>query len=546
MQTASVAFPLQFEISESFWSQEYSYDEIFTECIDGMLDDTAPDSASTGGHEAFTPDFFPDIATPPNKQVELVTTLDNGIPTADTQQVTSQTDQFRMPNHQSSEGHVSNLSTTPALRITPRTPSKMHNYDTYSFPSPPPVPPAYDEPRGRTQAGASRGSIKRSRNPSGIRKPLRYAKSTPNMVGSFKLRGGINDLFGDAFETPPPMPLMAPLSVVPGSGSLWNPGHVPLPSPNQVEGASSAPFMGFADLSISEKVIQHQPTHAFDFGLPQMTPLDPIQAQSVTGDLGSGAGGLNVTLVQSIGGNASRFFDNGNGLNMTTTDFATLLAPSEAWDRPHSDRPETLSLNAAAMQAIPPRAVMSALPFASPAFSFDGAFSTTPIDPCISPKTTQYPLLTTNFSHHYTTHSNKPQTPLPRTRPRRSASTTPPPVPAIPPTPTQARSTSRLRHHRRTRSGPAPTGCSNTSRSSRSRSRNGSPQKQPGGAFVNFTPDDAPKLLAGVAPSGSSKTKAKRDREVIDAKRRFNAALRAVKEGNLEALKEVVRRGVNL
>jgi hypothetical protein len=46
---------------------------------------------------------------------------------------------------------------------------------------------------------------------------------------------------------------------------------------------------------------------------------------------------------------------------------------------------------------------------------------------------------------------------------------------------------------------------------------------------VNYTPSDSEKLLTGVAPSGSSKTKARREREAVEKRRRFSqAALRAV------------------
>lgn len=43
--------------------------------------------------------------------------------------------------------------------------------------------------------------------------------------------------------------------------------------------------------------------------------------------------------------------------------------------------------------------------------------------------------------------------------------------------------------------------------------------------FVNFTPQDSRKILTGVAPSGSSKTKARREREANEKARKFNEAL---------------------
>lgn len=51
------------------------------------------------------------------------------------------------------------------------------------------------------------------------------------------------------------------------------------------------------------------------------------------------------------------------------------------------------------------------------------------------------------------------------------------------------------------------------------------------GGFVNYTPSDSEKLLTGVAPSGSSKTKARREREAAERWRRFSqAAAKAVAE----------------
>jgi hypothetical protein len=59
------------------------------------------------------------------------------------------------------------------------------------------------------------------------------------------------------------------------------------------------------------------------------------------------------------------------------------------------------------------------------------------------------------------------------------------------------------------------------------------------GGFVNFTPHDSNKILSGVAPSGSSKTKARREKEADDRRRRLSqAAVKAVVEagGDLKAL----------
>lgn len=46
-------------------------------------------------------------------------------------------------------------------------------------------------------------------------------------------------------------------------------------------------------------------------------------------------------------------------------------------------------------------------------------------------------------------------------------------------------------------------------------------------SFVNFTPNDASRILSGVAPSGSSKTKARREREAQEKRRKLSEAAAA-------------------
>ena len=63
----------------------------------------------------------------------------------------------------------------------------------------------------------------------------------------------------------------------------------------------------------------------------------------------------------------------------------------------------------------------------------------------------------------------------------------------------------------------------------------------PSVGFVNYTPNDSQKILTGVAPSGSSKTKARREKEALDKRRKLSqAAVRAVRAvgGDVTALAE--------
>ena len=115
-------------------------------------------------------------------------------------------------------------------------------------------------------------------------------------------------------------------------------------------------------------------------------------------------------------------------------------------------------------------------------------------------------------------------------------------------------------HHRRKslhKSGPIRDNPSEPLPSGHTRARSRSSSKPPrtprtpktptggfGGIdFVNFTPKDSQKLLNDVAPSGSSKTRARREAEARDKRKKLSeAALKAVSSagGDIEALKKAI------
>ncbi|KAH6633794.1 hypothetical protein C7974DRAFT_178179 [Boeremia exigua] len=113
--------------------------------------------------------------------------------------------------------------------------------------------------------------------------------------------------------------------------------------------------------------------------------------------------------------------------------------------------------------------------------------------------------------------------------------------------------TPQPRFHRRRPSGQAPRASATAGRRKSSHSLHGS-SRTPSTAsaaanvgFVNFTPDDSRKILTGVAPSGSSKTKARREKEAADKRRKLSqAAVKAVMEagGDVERLKMLEREGL--
>ncbi|TIA56993.1 hypothetical protein D6C77_06520 [Aureobasidium pullulans] len=103
---------------------------------------------------------------------------------------------------------------------------------------------------------------------------------------------------------------------------------------------------------------------------------------------------------------------------------------------------------------------------------------------------------------------------------------------------TSAYANNVLRRESRT---PSPIRKTKRSSSSKPHSRKSSSDHKPSnrgskaGGFVNYTPSDSDKLLSGVAPSGSSKTKARREREQAERWRRFSqAAVKAVAEAGGE------------
>lgn len=119
--------------------------------------------------------------------------------------------------------------------------------------------------------------------------------------------------------------------------------------------------------------------------------------------------------------------------------------------------------------------------------------------------------------------STKPETCSPKFSPAtQTYSSSPPPSPLCPSLPALSKSSSKQRRTGRRKSSVGMLRSSN-----------------PFG-FVNYTPGDSLKILAGVAPSGSSKTKARREQEAHEKKRKLSlAAEKVIKEagGDVEQLR---------
>lgn len=122
-----------------------------------------------------------------------------------------------------------------------------------------------------------------------------------------------------------------------------------------------------------------------------------------------------------------------------------------------------------------------------------------------------------------------------------------PPPPELDPTTTPSLQEHSHSPPRRTSSPSAHHSPSHTRRRSKSTQRRKSAGNLKSGKspvtmdFVNFTPSDSKRILTGVAPSGSSKTKARREQEANEKKRKLSlAVLRAVEEagGDPEPLRK--------
>ena len=109
--------------------------------------------------------------------------------------------------------------------------------------------------------------------------------------------------------------------------------------------------------------------------------------------------------------------------------------------------------------------------------------------------------------------------------------------------PAKSRGRSKMRSHKKTKSvGQLKQAKSSSTLKSAKSFGNIKSPKSPGFSFdnfVNFTAHDSDRILTGVAPSGSSKTKARREQEANEKKRKLSlAALRAIEEagGDVNAM----------
>ncbi|KAG8623015.1 hypothetical protein KVT40_007991 [Elsinoe batatas] len=445
-------------------------------------------------------------------------------------------------------------SAEPLLPASKSIPATYRHFDHFGFPSPPyaPASPVFvEEVRGRTKTGAQQGSIRRSRNPSGVRKSLRHTKSTPNMMNQSRYRPSFGEMLSQAQTNTPPVPVI---------GKKWNMRHPPSPPTSTETNDSFVPPQGLG-FDVADRQIFSQ---SQDFVDPFLVPsgaahspfLSPLEDNYFGEPMGDGwVSSYNDEAItfntNNLHGNLQRStYDRRRSL----TDFDIPTPPSfNPWTKANATPPPPLTLNAAALRSIPPQAVMSA-PLLKPqlGLGFPTNYTTntimssqTPLmtDGNVSPRTNTFPSTVPNFSLPY--RSGRSVSPQRETQPQPIRPSHHRATSELPTQQGEDLTTRRMRsasrgatgkHHRRTKSGPGPSN-EPSSGPRASRRKEGKAGQLVG--FVNFTPDDSKKLLTGVAPSGSSKTKARREKEAMEKRRRLSqAAVKAVREGDLGALRE--------
>ncbi|PSK60683.1 hypothetical protein B9Z65_833 [Elsinoe australis] len=549
-----MSFPLRTKDKGSSWNSRY--DDVFDNYIDVSTLDSNNLWPHTGPSISSFDELFEDLHDSSSQRTHSSVTSDIKLLTEPhpSYQVADDFWTKTLRSLESTESkplpHSQPLLAKNALSLDDR-----QHFDCFGFPSPPYVTnplPQIEESRGRTRTGAQQGSIKRTRNPSGVRKSLRHAKSTPNMMNASRYRPDLEDLLRNSQKAHPPVPVI---------DKKWNSRHPPSP-PTSTE--TNDPFMPAPGMKYElpgSEPFPHSQNFVNPFVASSPTMHTPLASPRVDNYFSHPSSGVwnNNFNDHAVAFNACAL-DAYNPFQERSKSFIDLNVPTppsfNPWTKANSTPPPPLTLNASALRNVAPQAVMSAPPLKPGQFGFGipSSYTASSImrqnatlmsDASISPRTSTFPNPTMNFSLPY----RSQQTQSPQRHERTHQAIRPAHVRTTSEVPIQqgddlssrrTRSSSRprsSRHHRRTKSGPGQ-GTVEAAVPRTPRRREGG-RSGPLGGFVNFTPSDSQKLLTGVAPSGSSKTKARREKEAHEKRRKLSqAAVKAVREGDLDALRE--------
>lgn len=351
-------------------------------------------------------------------------------------------------------------------------------------------------PRGSSRAQSTNGlSAQPSRNP---------------VPGPSFVRGSVENPFGNPNTAPMPPPREPRVSheqatLDPQMGTLSN-GMGHLGASEGLPKTPSPPMSSLAD--------------DFTWTVPELSPpFHPVEKQE---DLWSFQGGL-------LG--SEQFTDSTAAVRSATLDLAKLTDSFEhpgCEDYSHNPASDCLMPDLAMYPLVSrPRSQTTGvlnLPYSSPMMSQHSSLPSTPAQ------------------RHTRTPSIGARQMTPMSSPLRKVHT----IRGVSTSPSPARGRLRVGEPGSGRSASTAGDSSVRKRRSPSRREVRMPLSSDKGGFVNFTPHDCETLMMGVAPSGSSKTKAKREREEHERRRRLEeAAMKAVAAagGNVQFLTEASLMG---
>jgi len=398
-------------------------------------------------------------------------------------------------------------------------------------------------PRGRSRQVVRPGTLRRSKTPSGVRKTVRHSKSQPNMMNPSRYRAGFKDVLKQ--EVAPPMPIL------PITGR-----NIPLSPPPSTEFEHTADQTAFAcvDYARFPDFIEHEqqlsprshnlPDSFFDLHLKS-----PVRQETQHGV----SAWLNDTWSiqpEPLSGGDSR-----HPSSFNYREESPPISPSfNPWTAAHNDIPfapmshpqypyirtDTLTMPVDSLspndlylnydpRLLPPSSVPPTL--ANPS----DLLLTQPVPnipyyaplPLSAQAQSQPPQPSPNRIRNFFRRTSPTPSAAPAS-PRSRRRTRPPEIQIVPLRDADTSPTRTTRQSQRSKS----TTAARTPRTPRSASSTG--------GFVHFTAHDSAKLLTGVAPSGSSKTKARREKEAQDRRRKLSeAAVKAVIEagGDVRTLK---------
>lgn len=350
----------------------------------------------------------------------------------------------------------------------------------------------------------------------GIRKPYRNGSKSPKMMTPSRYRAGFKDVWAEKSSGSPQTYVLklpfrsAPLSPPPSVRMKQAVDSAAFCSPHEID-AASFQHVPFFDEQVSPRsqTIHYQRQASPPYSSPLTTP--GVERHDMFGD-------PSAEFLQDSFDRQSMYYAVPPTMPRATT---------SAWNTGHDadeDNGYDLSPNFNPWGAPNPKQQNNFIPSIEP--DFDDIASPTYQHGDDDLATSGLMIICDPFKNLYTDNptdlelSALPSTPYyGPSQPQRFQSL---PCRSPSPPPRRGRTMSKQRNRRTPSTPRSPRGVSKS-------------------AFVNLTPSDSAKLLTGVAPSGSSKTKLRREKEAADKRRKLSqAAVRAVVQagGDIDQLRD--------